>query len=123
MEDAFRDHSPRGSGRTHRRPPARGRGIPGAGGRRRPRPAARLRTRLPALDRRPGQLLGRPGRRLPLGAEVGAGIGWIVGHSFIVYAPLCAGATTLFREGAIDYPDPGVAWEIVERYGVTKMFT
>ena len=50
-------------------------------------------------------------------------IGWIVGHSYIVYAPLCAGATTLFREGAIDFPDPGVAWEIVERYGVTKMFT
>ncbi len=50
-------------------------------------------------------------------------IGWIVGHSYIVYAPLCAGVTTLFREGAIDYPNPGVAWEIVERYGVTKMFT
>ena len=48
-------------------------------------------------------------------------IGWIVGHSYIVYAPLCAGATTLLREGAIDYPLPGVAWEIVERYGVTKM--
>jgi acetyl-CoA synthetase len=50
-------------------------------------------------------------------------IGWIVGHSYIVYAPLCAGATTLFREGAVDYPNPGTAWEIVERYGVTKMFT
>ena len=41
-------------------------------------------------------------------------IGWVVGHSYIVYAPLCAGATTLFREGAIDYPHPGTAWEIVE---------
>jgi acetyl-CoA synthetase len=50
-------------------------------------------------------------------------IGWVVGHSYIVYAPLCAGVTTLFREGAIDHPNPGVAWEIVERYGVTKMFT
>ena len=50
-------------------------------------------------------------------------IGWVVGHSYIVYAPLCAGATTLFREGAIDYPNPGTAWEIVERYGVSKMFT
>jgi acetyl-CoA synthetase len=50
-------------------------------------------------------------------------IGWIVGHSYIVYGPLCAGVTTLFREGAIDYPHPGVAWEIVERYGVTRMFT
>ena len=50
-------------------------------------------------------------------------IGWIVGHSYIVYGPLVSGATTLFREGAIDYPHSGVAWEIVERYGVTKMFT
>jgi len=50
-------------------------------------------------------------------------IGWVVGHSYIVYAPLCAGVTTMFREGAIDYPHPGIAWEIVERYGVTKMFT
>lgn len=50
-------------------------------------------------------------------------IGWIVGHSYIVYAPLCAGVTTLFREGAIDYPDPAVAWKIVEKYGVSKMFT
>jgi len=50
-------------------------------------------------------------------------IGWVVGHSYITYAPLCAGVTTLFREGAIDYPNPGIAWEIVEKYGVTKMFT
>jgi acetyl-CoA synthetase len=50
-------------------------------------------------------------------------IGWVVGHSYIVYAPLCAGATTLFREGAIDYPNPGIVWEIVERYAVSKMFT
>jgi acetyl-CoA synthetase len=50
-------------------------------------------------------------------------IGWVVGHSYIVYSPLCAGATTLFREGAIDYPNPGIAWEIVERYAVSKIFT
>jgi acetyl-CoA synthetase len=50
-------------------------------------------------------------------------IGWIVGHAYIVYAPLCAGVTTMFREGAIDCPGPGTAWEVVERYGVTKMFT
>ena len=38
--------------------------------------------------------------------------------------PRCAPeSTTLFREGAIDYPNPGIAWEIVERYGVSKMFT
>ncbi len=50
-------------------------------------------------------------------------IGWVVGHSYIVYAPLCAGVTTLFREGAVDFPNPGTAWEIVERYAVSKMFT
>ena len=50
-------------------------------------------------------------------------IGWIVGHSYIVYATLCAGVTTLFREGAIDFPHHGIAWEIVEKYAVTKMST
>ncbi|MGI9101981.1 MAG: acetate--CoA ligase [Terriglobales bacterium] len=50
-------------------------------------------------------------------------IGWIVGHSYIVYAPLCAGVTTLFREGAIDYPRPDIAYEIIQKYGITKMFT
>jgi acetyl-CoA synthetase len=50
-------------------------------------------------------------------------IGWVVGHSYIVYAPLVAGATTVFREGAPDHPDPGVIWSIVERHGVSVMFT
>ena len=50
-------------------------------------------------------------------------IGWVVGHSYIVYAPLIAGATTVFREGAIDYPHPGVAYEIIEKYGVSVIFT
>jgi acetyl-CoA synthetase len=50
-------------------------------------------------------------------------IGWVVGHSYIVYAPLVAGATTVFREGAIDYPHPGVFYETVEKYGVNVMFT
>ena len=50
-------------------------------------------------------------------------IGWVVGHSYIVYAPLIAGSTTVFREGAIDYPHPGVAYEIIEKYGVNVMFT
>ncbi|MBX7173726.1 MAG: acetate--CoA ligase [Pyrinomonadaceae bacterium] len=50
-------------------------------------------------------------------------IGWIVGHSYIVYAPLCEGVTTVFREGAVDFPHQGIVWEIVEKYGVTKMFT
>ena len=50
-------------------------------------------------------------------------IGWVVGHSYIVYAPLVAGATTVFREGAIDYPHPGVFYETVEKYGVNVIFT
>ena len=50
-------------------------------------------------------------------------IGWVVGHSYIVYAPLLAGSTTVFREGAIDYPHPGVAYEIIEKYGVNVIFT
>jgi acetyl-CoA synthetase len=50
-------------------------------------------------------------------------IGWVVGHSYIVYAPLLAGVTTLFREGAIDYPNPGIAWELVEKYRVSVVFT
>ncbi len=50
-------------------------------------------------------------------------IGWIVGHSYIVYGPLLNGATILAREGAIDYPDPGIIWSTVERHGVNTMFT
>jgi acetyl-CoA synthetase len=50
-------------------------------------------------------------------------IGWVVGHSYIVYAPLVAGATTVCREGAPDYPDPGAIWRIVERHGVSVLFT
>lgn len=50
-------------------------------------------------------------------------IGWIVGHSYIVYGPLLNGATILAREGAIDFPDPGVVWKTVERHGVNLMFT
>ena len=50
-------------------------------------------------------------------------IGWVVGHSYIVYAPLIAGATTVFREGAIDYPHPAVFYETIENYGVNVIFT
>ena len=50
-------------------------------------------------------------------------IGWIVGHSFIVYGPLSIGATVLCREGAPDYPTPEVTWELCERFGVNVMFT
>jgi acetyl-CoA synthetase len=50
-------------------------------------------------------------------------IGWIVGHSFIVYGPLSIGATVLCREGAPDYPTPDVTWELCERFGVNILFT
>ncbi len=50
-------------------------------------------------------------------------IGWVVGHSYIVYAPLIIGATTLAYEGALDYPGPEVFWQVVEEFGVTSIFT
>jgi len=50
-------------------------------------------------------------------------IGWIVGHSFIVYGPLSIGATLFCREGVPDYPTPDVTWELCERFGVNIMFT
>lgn len=51
-------------------------------------------------------------------------IGWIVGHSYIVYAPLIAGCTTIAFEGALDYPQPDSNWKaLVEDYRVTGIFT
>jgi acetyl-CoA synthetase len=50
-------------------------------------------------------------------------IGWVVGHSYIVYAPLIVGATTLAYEGALDYPGPETFWKVVEAFGVTSVFT
>lgn len=50
-------------------------------------------------------------------------IGWVVGHSYIVYAPLIVGATTLAYEGALDYPSPDVFWQVIEEFGVTSIFT
>ena len=50
-------------------------------------------------------------------------IGWIVGHSVMVYGPWCNGTTIVVREGAPDFPNPGIVWETIERYGVTKLFT
>jgi len=51
-------------------------------------------------------------------------IGWIVGHSYIIYAPLIAGATTIAYEGALDYPTPEGAWKtLIEEYRVTGIFT
>ncbi len=50
-------------------------------------------------------------------------IGWAVGHGYITYAPLLAGCTTVAFEGALDYPDPGQLWQIVEEFALTAVFT
>jgi len=50
-------------------------------------------------------------------------IGWVVGHSYIVYGPLLAGATTLMYEGLPTNPDPGVWWRLVEQYQVVALFS
>jgi len=52
-----------------------------------------------------------------------ADIGWITGHSYIVYGPLLLGVTSIMYEGAPDYPNPGRVWEIIERYKVTVFYT
>ena len=52
-----------------------------------------------------------------------ADIGWITGHSYIVYGPLCNGATSVVYEGTPDFPDKERWWSIVERYGVTILYT
>src|SRR3954470_12407877 len=52
-----------------------------------------------------------------------ADVGWVTGHSYIVYGPLCNGATSVMYEGTPDYPDKDRWWEIVERYGVTILYT
>ena len=50
-------------------------------------------------------------------------IGWVVGHSYIVYGPLIAGMATIMYEGLPICPDPGIWWSIVEKYKVTRMFS
>jgi acetyl-CoA synthetase len=52
-----------------------------------------------------------------------ADIGWITGHSYIIYGPLSAGATTLMFEGVPTWPDAGRFWEIVEKYNVDILYT
>ena len=52
-----------------------------------------------------------------------ADIGWVTGHSYIVYGPLCNGATSVMYEGAPDYPDKDRWWQIVEDYKVTILYT
>lgn len=52
-----------------------------------------------------------------------ADIGWVTGHSYIVYAPLILGATSIMYEGAPDWPEPDRWWQIIEKYGVTIIYT
>jgi acetyl-CoA synthetase len=52
-----------------------------------------------------------------------ADIGWVTGHSYVVYGPLANGATVVMYEGAPDWPDKDRFWQIVERYGVTVFYT
>jgi acetyl-CoA synthetase len=52
-----------------------------------------------------------------------ADVGWITGHSYIVYGPLANGATSVMYEGAPDYPHKGIWWELCERHGVTIFYT
>ncbi|HEY1286106.1 MAG TPA: acetate--CoA ligase, partial [Solirubrobacterales bacterium] len=52
-----------------------------------------------------------------------ADVGWVTGHSYIVYGPLANGATSVMFEGAPDYPDKDIWWEIVESKGVTIFYT
>jgi acetyl-CoA synthetase len=52
-----------------------------------------------------------------------ADIGWVTGHSYIVYGPLANGATGVIYEGVPDFPDAGRWWDIVERYKVTILYT
>ncbi len=52
-----------------------------------------------------------------------ADIGWVTGHSYIVYAPLAAGATEVMFEGVPNYPEPDRFWQIIEKYRVTIFYT
>jgi acetyl-CoA synthetase len=52
-----------------------------------------------------------------------ADVGWVTGHSYIVYGPLANGATSVMYEGAPDYPDKDIWWELVERYKVSVFYT
>ena len=52
-----------------------------------------------------------------------ADVGWITGHSYVVYGPLLNGATTVMYEGAPNWPDPDRLWQMVDKYGVTIFYT
>ncbi|MBU2509845.1 acetate--CoA ligase [bacterium] len=52
-----------------------------------------------------------------------ADIGWVTGHSYIVYGPLSQGATTMMFEGVPNYPDPGRFWDVVDKWKVNQFYT
>ena len=52
-----------------------------------------------------------------------ADIGWVTGHSYVVYGPLACGATSLMYEGAPNWPEPDRVWRIIAKYGVTILYT
>jgi acetyl-CoA synthetase len=52
-----------------------------------------------------------------------ADIGWVTGHSYIVYGPLAAGATTVIYEGAPDFPQPDRWWRLIEKYRINTLYT
>ena len=52
-----------------------------------------------------------------------ADVGWVTGHSYVLYGPLANGATTLMYEGTPDYPDKDRFWRVIEKYGVTILYT
>ncbi|MBK6726590.1 MAG: acetate--CoA ligase [Xanthomonadales bacterium] len=52
-----------------------------------------------------------------------ADVGWVTGHSYVVYGPLANGATTLMFEGVPNYPDPGRFWDVVDRHQVSIFYT
>jgi acetyl-CoA synthetase len=52
-----------------------------------------------------------------------ADVGWVTGHSYIVYGPLCNGSTTLMFEGVPTYPNASRFWEIIDKFNVTIFYT
>ena len=52
-----------------------------------------------------------------------ADLGWVTGHSYVIYGPLANGCTTVMYEGAPDFPDRGRFWQIIDKYGVNILYT
>lgn len=52
-----------------------------------------------------------------------ADVGWVTGHSYLVYGPLSCGAAVMMYEGAPNFPDPGRFWQLIEKHGVTILYT